>query len=479
MNLLSLPIPRPKAPPAQLPLPAMTAVQTPQARPSWWNQAAANGNPYNYIPNNQDLLLYEQLVSMIPLLNAALMITTELIGTARFEHPDDVVEAELGEWLERVRVSRVQQGFINWQNTWVLDHLMYGRSHAEILPSADNRDIAAIQELHPRTIAYRSTPDVYDVEIVQWLTGMGTQTTLNPATIATATYDVRTDNPYGQSLFWGLPFIAEILAAMFSNLGETWKRYGTPTFSVKWKPYVPEQFNDPSGEVGTGIVTSMLATLRDVQLRRMKGDIADFAWAGDYEISVLGAQGEQLDFTLPARTVMEQLVAKLHLPPMLFGLQWQAGERIGAEQAKLLSASIDAKRAGLAPGLLYVVQMRQALAGKPTDVTLCWDAPTLQDAIATAQADLYEAQAEEKDLANDKDLWRLGVIGAEEFARRHRADLEGLSNEEVVAALAAEGLTMPTEPPAAPVPMPFGGGGGGLPPPPARSLTYGNGNGRH
>jgi len=95
---------------------------------------------------------------------------------------------------------------------------------------------------------------------VQWLTGTGEQKTLNPATITTATYDVRTDNPYGQSLFYGLPFITEILSAMFFNLGETWKRFGTPTFTVRWKPYSPETFNDPEGTVGSSVVTSVVTS---------------------------------------------------------------------------------------------------------------------------------------------------------------------------------------------------------------------------
>jgi hypothetical protein len=56
-----------------------------------------------------------------------------------------------------------------------------------------------------------------------------------------------------------------------------------------------------------------------------------------------------VEFTLPFRSICEQVVAKTGLPPMMLGLQWQAGERIGADQAKLLSARIDAIRQALEP----------------------------------------------------------------------------------------------------------------------------------
>jgi hypothetical protein len=474
---------RPKVlpPAAAFPERAMAALQTAQARPSWWNTTSPFGNPYAFIPQGQDLLLYEQLVSTVPVLNAALTKTVELIGTARFEHADDAVEAELKDWLARVRVNRTQHGFANWQNTWMIDHLTYGRAHAELIPTVGSRDLGAIQELHPRTIAFRPTPGIYDVEIVQWQTGKGDQVTLNPATLITAIYDARTDNPYGSSLLFGLPFVAEIMSAMMLNLGETWKRYGTPAYWGNWKP--PENFNDPKGEISEGVKSSILAGLRDVQIRRSKGDIADFVTTGDVTLAVLGAQGEILEFTLPFRSICEQVVAKTGLPPMMLGLQWQAGERIGADQAKLLSARIDAIRQALEPELLYVVQLRQALAGQPMDVQLCWNAPTLIDAVETAQGELWQAQAEKLEQGNDENLWRLGVIGAPEYARRHREDLKDMKNEEVVAALAAEGLTLPAEPPALPAPQPFGGGAGAgsgngngnAPNRPQRSLTYGNG----
>lgn len=478
MNLLSLPLPRPKAlpPAATFPERAIVAMQTPQAKPSWWNFAQAFGNPYNFIPNGADLLLYEQLINTIPLINAALTKTMELIGVPRFEHADDGVEAELNEWMERVRVNRVQHGFANWFATWGLDHLAYGRAHAEIIPSVDYRDIAAIQELHPRTIAFRPQPDSYNLDIVQWQVGTAQAVTLNPATIVNAVYDVRTDNPYGSSLLHGLPFTAEILAAMTLNLGNTWKRFGTPINTLIMKP--PEGLNDPDGEIGEGILARVLGHLRDIQKRRLNGDIADFGAFADAELGVLGAQDEVLEYPLSARAVMEPIVAKLGLPPMMLGLQWQAGERIGAEQAKLLSARIDSMRKALEPELMYVIRIRQALAGQPQDVKLCWDAPTLADALQTAQADLTEAQAEEKAMANDDKLARLGIITMPEYARRHREDLEELSDKEVMAELP----NLATEPEALPMPQPFGGGGpGGSPQPPAgmRSLTYSNGNGRH
>jgi hypothetical protein len=446
------------------------AFATPESVSSWYTIAGL-GSPFNYVPEQQNLHLYEELARVVPILNRAISATVELVGTPYVEG-DDQIEADLKAWMESVPTNRVQTGFCPWFKGWLGDHLLYGRSHMETLFSPDFREIVALQTIHPRTCAYRRLLDGYNLELVQIQPGKGLPQPLNPRRIYTATHDIQTDDPYGRSLLWGLPFVADIASKMMDNLGKSWMLYGTPTYHLNYLP--PDKMNDPRGEIAGGIVSGMLSTLTGILRSRVEGDVRHFSSAGNTKIEVIGAGGDKmLDFELPFRTIVEQIVAKTALPPMMLGLQWQAGERIGAVQVSTLSARIDSIRESVTPEVKRLLQMRQRLAGRPAEMKLCWHAPTLTDAIETAQGELYEAQAEEKKQSNDQNLWRLGVIGPTEYARRHRDDLEDLDDTEIEALLP----NLAAEPPAPVVPQPFGGGGtapAAEPPAPrARSLTYG------
>ncbi len=59
-------------------------------------------------------------------------------------------------------------------------------------------------------------------------------------------------------------------------------------------------------------------------LSRKNAEIRDFfstaSADGDVRVTIIGAEGEVMEFETPARALLEQVVSKTHLPPMLFGL---------------------------------------------------------------------------------------------------------------------------------------------------------------
>ncbi|MFQ9845767.1 MAG: hypothetical protein ACLRXC_02200 [[Clostridium] leptum] len=49
------------------------------------------------------------------------------------------------------------------------------------------------------------------------------------------------------------------------------------------------------------------------------GDISDFVAVGNVKIQTIGADNQILDSEVPVRQMLEQIIAKLSIPPFLLG----------------------------------------------------------------------------------------------------------------------------------------------------------------
>ncbi len=121
-------------------------------------------------------------------------------------------------------------------------------------------------------------------------------------------------------------------------------------------------------------------------------DVRDFVAVGDVSIRAIGADNQLLDSQVPVRQLLEQIVAKLGVPPFLLGLNWSSTERMSAQQADILTSEIDFYRRLLEPTLRQIFKTFLALEGFSADLSIEWEALTLQDITGLARAALYDAQ---------------------------------------------------------------------------------------
>ena len=128
----------------------------------------------------------------------------------------------------------------------------------------------------------------------------------------------------------------------------------------------------------------------------------DFVAVGDIGIKVIGAENQLFDTNIPVRQLLEQIVAKLSIPPFLLGLQWSSTERMSAQQADILTSELEYFRRLLSPVLLAVGTAVLRGAGFSDEPDICWDIINLQDETELADARLKNAQAEEIELRNLK-----------------------------------------------------------------------------
>ena len=166
-------------------------------------------------------------------------------------------------------------------------------------------------------------------------------------------------SPYGVSLLRSMPFLTGILLNIYQAMGMNWERMGNVRFAVVYKP-------------GDAPLEQSMAQERSRQIARewsaameagRDGRVRDFVAVGDVDIKVIGADNQVLDSEVPVRQMLEQIIAKLSIPPFLLGLSWSTTERMSAQQADILTSELEAYRRILNPVIGKVCSLWLRLHG--------------------------------------------------------------------------------------------------------------------
>ena len=117
---------------------------------------------------------------------------------------------------------------------------------------------------------------------------------------------------------------------------------------------------------------------------------------------MIGADNQILDSEVPVRQMLEQIVAKLSVPPFLLGLSWSTTERMSAQQADILTSELEYYRRILNAPIGRIVSVWQQIHGEDCPFEIIWDNINLQDELDLAKAGLYNAQAQALRAAPEK-----------------------------------------------------------------------------
>ena len=125
---------------------------------------------------------------------------------------------------------------------------------------------------------------------------------------------------------------------------------------------------------------------------------------GDVQVQAIGSDNQVLSSEIPVRQLLEQIVAKLGIPPFLLGLSWSSTERMSSQQADILTSEIDAYRREVEPVVLQICDTFLHLEGYDCAAKIEWEPLTLQDITALSQSALLDAQTEKirREIGEDK-----------------------------------------------------------------------------
>ena len=337
--------------------------------------------------------IYRQVREAVPVLDAAVGKIVRLCGGFSVRCPEEGVQRRMEEFLRMVPCGRGQMGIESFLSGYLDSLLTYGRAVGEMVVSGGRLravcwgDVTALQVQEADNA----------LDMVLW--GPDEQGRMRPLPyqhlLLFTTRHPEPANPYGVSLFRGMPFLADILMNIYNTIGVNWERAGNVRYSVVCKGGGEL---DPSAaqERGKAIASEWARAMEDSK----NGTVRDFVALGDVEIKVIGGEAPILDSQVPVKQILEQLVAKTGLPPFLLGLSWSTTERMSTQQADMLTSELWALRRMVEPALRKICRTFLALEGLDTRFDICWEEISLQDVEKEAQAELYRAQARQLTMGN-------------------------------------------------------------------------------
>lgn len=333
--------------------------------------------PYGIIPSGGEMGLYRALREAVPIIDASIIKLRRLIGGFRIECRDKATERELDYFLKHVRVGHFHMGIDQFIGAYLEQLLTYGSAVGEIILQGQNFEALWNAELEGLELREKSP-----LQMGFFVNRNGrSEECPYPELILFSALNPEPGQVYGVSVLRGLPFVSEILLKIYRTIGTNWERIGNVRFAVSCKQdgssYGPERAKQVAAE--------WQKAMRSAQ-------VSDFISIGDVSVKAVGADVQILDSQVPVRQMLEQIVAKMGIPPFLLGLSWSSTERMSSQQADILTSELEAYRRTLDPVIAKIVELWMRLNGRQSDYTIEWEDITMQDEVDHATARKIDAE---------------------------------------------------------------------------------------
>lgn len=324
--------------------------------------------------------MYRALRESVPIIDAAVEKIVRLCGSFSVECKNKTAEACLRQFLSDVPFGAAGRG-ISAFLSGTLDRLLtYGTAVNEMLIDNEGRLLALYgANLHEVELkeGEPAKPEIYLRSVG------GSKKISHPERVLITALNPEPHSPYGISLLRGLPFLSDVLLKIYHSVGTNFERMGNMRFAVTYKPSGGEYAPTCADEIAKAWSDAMSDT----------SAVRDFVAVGDVGIKVIGSESAFPDVSVPARVILEQLVAKTGLPPFLLGLSWSSTERMSAQQADILTSELEYYRSVITPAIAEICRTYLRGEGLPTEVKIVWENISLQDEVELSRARLYNAQA--------------------------------------------------------------------------------------
>ncbi len=368
-----------------------TKKQPPQADVVSTVQTGKAAHPFSslggyFIGNTPDCNLYRTLRESVPLIDAAIMKTVRLLGSFKVNCDDENAEKALRHFLSEVNVSGTRTGIDAFVSTFFEQLLTYGTAVGEMI--TDGYTITHLFNSDLKDISLSEGSSPVDIT-VSTDNGSGFFSPVRyPSLILLSVLNPEPGKIYGTSILKDLPFVSDVLLKIYNTIGTNWERLGNVRFSVTYKPQNDAVDKAYAKERAMQMASEWSRTMQS------GSTVRDFVAVGDVNIKAIGAECPIPDSNIPVRQLLEQIIAKLGIPPFLLGLSWSTTERMSYQQADILTSEIDFYRREITPIIAKICRMWLSLNGYTCDFDIVWDNVTLQDISEIAQSNYYNAQAQ-------------------------------------------------------------------------------------
>ncbi len=354
----------------------------------------------NYIPlSGGQYSLYTSLREAVPIIDAAILKTVRLVGTFNIESKNKILENEINSFLKNIQVNSCSTGINSFLTSYLDQMITYGTAVGEIVLSKNMQNIKALYNASLEDVELKTSENPLDLVVCTRNTLNEIEPVAHQNLILITPLNPTPNEIAGTSILKGLPFVSSVLLKIINTIGVNWERLGNIRFAVTYNPS-----SDPTGQAFTRERVEQIASEWSKTMRE-KGEVSDFISVGDINIRAIGADNQILDSEVPTKQLLEQIIAKMGLPPFLLGLSWSSTERMSSQQADILTSELEHYRELLNPVIKKICDYFLILNNYNSDFEIVWDNINLQDETQLAQARYTNAQALEieQNLLNEVD----------------------------------------------------------------------------
>lgn len=358
--------------------------------------ACGNDGTLSSPAHEAELGLYEALRCSVPVIDAAIQKIVRLTGGFRLASPDGRIQEELDRFVRTVPVGLSGQTLMAFLDGYLDSLLTYGSAVGEILPDPLTGELAGLCLGSVRDLAVMAGDSPISPLYFRRGTGGRLVPLPHPERIVFTALNPPPGCAYGISILRGLPAVSKILLGIYRTIGQNFDRVGNLRYSISYKP------QDASDRAFAGERAAQIAREWSDGMRAAQaGQVRDFVTVGDVEIKAIGADSQVLSTEVPVRQLLEQIIAKLSIPPFLLGFSWSSTERMSAQQADILTSELEFYRRMMTPVLRRIGEAFLRMKGCLAPVSVEWETINLQDEVEHADARLKTAQARRLELELD------------------------------------------------------------------------------
>ena len=298
--------------------------------------------------------LYTTLRESVPIIDAALCKIIRLIGGFKIVTSSAESQRIADSFVKNVRTNGEMMGLESFVLCYLDSLLTYGQAVGEIVPDSGGEGICALYNASLDDVEIRA--DSSPLKLAVYTLGNGTaEEPKHPERIFATLLNPKPGTVCGTSILSGLPFVSSILLRIFESVKTNWERVGDIRFAVTLNP-------DSNGSAVS---------------RENAQAVAEYLSKND----------------IPVRHILEQIIAKLGIPPFLLGISWSSTERMSEQQADILTSELAYYRTVLEPVITKIVSAHLKMCGYNDSFKIEWDKINLQDAVELSQARLNNANA--------------------------------------------------------------------------------------
>lgn len=329
--------------------------------------------------------LYSRLRYAVPVIDAAIMKIVRLSGGFHLVCNDKRYQGMLDSFCENVPVGLYGKSLNCFADEFLDNLLTCGSAVGEIVISESERRIAGLWNGDSSKVCITQGNSPFDRRYSVRCADGSFRSVKHSERIVYASLTG------GHSLLRGLPSVSSILLRIYQCIGQNFDRAGNVRYAVTYRP------SENTGDFSSARerAAQIAREWSDGMNSAKYGQVKDFIAVGDVDIKVIGAENKLFDTEVPVRQLLEQIVAKLSIPPFLLGLNWNSTERMSSQQADILTSELEYYRRTITPVLCDIGNAFLNSQGYDCGCCVEWNNINLQDESVLAQTRLNNAKAAE------------------------------------------------------------------------------------